>query len=68
MAKDPIKETIKTTHKLDVEGTLDIDTMMIQPEDMDEIPLSKLMKKFNGEFVKITVTNVTESEVPEDEE
>jgi hypothetical protein len=64
----PIKETIKTTHKIQIIGTLDVDNMKIQPEDEEEKDIKKLIHGFDANYVKIIITNETESEIPENTE
>ena len=70
MAKSPIQEKITTTHKLDVECTLNVDNLteniiIGEIEDEGSKDLCELIKKFNGEFVKISITNKIE-ETPEE--
>lgn len=53
MAKSKIQET----HKLSVEGILDIrndNTIRISVEDIGDKELSDLLLKFNGENIKLT--------------
>ena len=67
MAKEPIKESIITTHKKDVVGTLNLDDLTVENEDFDEPKkIVDLFKHFNGEIVTISITNKTEGEVPEE--
>lgn len=70
MAKQSINEKITTTHKLDIEGTLNVDSLqegmlMAELEDEGEKDLKDLINKFNGKFVKISITDKVE-EIPEE--
>lgn len=67
MAKNPILEKITTTHKLDIECTLNVDELkegMIigEVEEKGETDLAGLIKKFNGQCVKISITNKVEED------
>ncbi|WP_297419626.1 hypothetical protein [Clostridium sp.] len=71
MAKKLINEKITTTHQLSVECTLDVDKLaegMIigEIEDEGEKDLAELIKKFNGQYVKIVITNKIEEEPTEE--
>ena len=71
MPKQPIKETIKEIHKLQVEGDftiLDDGTILIATEDGESQKLSTLMKKFSGKYAKFTMSEETEEEVEISEE
>ena len=70
MAKSGIQEKITTTHKLDIDCILNVDNLIEDMilgdiEDQGEVDLVDLIKKFNGEPVKISITKKTE-EVPEE--
>lgn len=58
MAKEVIKETKKTVHKLVAEGTISINgdnTIDIDVPDEGIKKLHDLIKNFSGEYVKISV-------------
>lgn len=70
MAKNPISEKLTTTHQLSIEGTLNLDNLaenmfIAEIEDLGEKDLVELLKKFNGQFVKLSITNKIE-ETPEE--
>lgn len=70
MAKQSINEKITTTHKLDIEGVLNVDNLeenmlIAELEDEGEKDLKDLINKFNGKFVKISITDKVE-EIPEE--
>ncbi|MBN3351969.1 hypothetical protein CF086_16875 [Clostridium botulinum] len=70
MAKQSINEKIITTHKLDIEGTLNVDNLqegmlIAELEDEGEKDLKDLISKFNSKFVKISITDKVE-EIPEE--
>ena len=67
MAKSKVSEKITTTHQLSIECTLDVDKLtdgiiIGEVEDEGEKDLAELIKKFNGEYVKIVITNKIEEE------
>ncbi|MHB9924606.1 hypothetical protein [Clostridium botulinum] len=69
MGKSPISEKITTTHKLDIEGVLNVDNLqenmlVAELEDEGEKDLKDLISKFNGKFVRISITDKVE-EIPE---
>ena len=71
MAKSKLSEKITTTHQLSVEGTLNVDNLtegsiIAELEDEGEKDIVDLIKKFNGEYVKIVITNKTEDEPKEE--
>lgn len=74
MAKESIKESLVTTHKLAGEGTMNLDDMTLEVQDFDKpVPLKQLLKKFDGKFISFTFTEKTEGDVeldlkPEDDE
>lgn len=74
MAKESIKETLVTTHKLAGEGTINLDDLTIEIQDMDKpVPIKQLLKKFDGKFISFNFTEKTEGDVeldlkPEEDE
>lgn len=69
MAKSPINEKITNTHQLTMECTLNVDELQEgaiigEFEELGEVDLIEQLKKFNGQFVKISITNKVE-ETPE---
>jgi hypothetical protein len=63
--KKPIKETVTSTHKLEITGTFDFKNMTIQPEDSPEVKLSEFKKiaKFDGEVITIMYEKKENEEV-----
>lgn len=71
MAKSPIKELEKTTHKLQIEANINITDdgfILVETEDGEALKLSILMNKFNGKFAKIVVAEDFEKELDLSEE
>jgi hypothetical protein len=71
MAKEMIKETIKTTHKLTTEGTLAINednTIDIDVPDEGIKKLKDLLLNFSGEYVKVTIQTESQEDVENGEE
>lgn len=71
MSKSAIKETIKTVHKLSIEGTFDVvdNKIIIEiPDSGEKKELSKLAIGFVGEYVKIAIAQDSEEDVPEVEQ
>ncbi len=50
------KSKIQKTNKLSVEGTLSLDDMQIEVEEIGEKDLKELLKEYDGKYVKIIVT------------
>lgn len=72
MAKEPIKEIEKKTHKLQIEATVNISedgVILIETDEGEVFKLSTLMTKFNGNRAKIAVSEDFETElaISEDE-
>lgn len=70
MAKSKLSEKITNTHQFSVEGVLNVDELkegiiIAEVEDEGEVDLVNYIKKFNGENVKIVITNKVE-ESPEE--
>ena len=70
MAKNPINEKLTSTHQLTMECTLNADALaegilIGEFEELGEVDLADYIKKFNGQFVKISITNKVE-ETPEE--
>ena len=68
MAKSKINEKIANTHLFSVEGTLNVDeltegSIIAEVEEEGEIDLVDYLKKFNGSYVKIQITDKTEETV-----
>ena len=62
MAKK-INEKITSTHQLSIEGTLNLDnigSIIADIEDSGETDITELIKKFNGEYAKLTLTVKTD--------
>lgn len=73
MAKNPVSEKLTTTHKLDIECTLNVDDLpegviIGEIEDEGEKDLAPFIKKFNSQFVKISITNKIEEDPNEKQE
>jgi hypothetical protein len=70
MAKNPISEKLTNVHKLSLECTLNVDELqegiiLGEFEELGEKDLCKYLKKFNGKYVTIVITDKTE-ETPEE--
>ena len=68
--KSKINEKITNTHLFSVEGTLNVDelnegSIITEVEEEGEIDLVNYLKKFNGSYVKIQITDKTEETVEE---
>lgn len=66
MAKESIKETKKTVHKLVVEGTISINDDNTIDIDVPEEGIKKLhdlIKNFSGEYVKISVQTEEQEDI-----
>jgi acylphosphatase len=68
MAKQSIKETIKETHKLAIEGVFEINPdgkilITVDGDTDDKKILSNLMINFNGKFCKLSIQEDSEEEV-----
>ena len=66
--KSKINEKITNTHLFSVEGTLNVDALnegsiIAEVEEEGEIDLVDYLKKFNGSYVKIQITDKTEETV-----
>ena len=64
MAKQSVKEVTINAHKLSAEGTIQIvgNNIILTTADLGDIPISDLLKNFNGEFVTLNVINKNEEE------
>lgn len=71
MAKKNIKETIKETHKLTIEGDFIIEDnnifVVVDDDVEDRKPLSELAVNFNGKYLKLVFTEDTEREIEPNE-
>jgi hypothetical protein len=65
MAKESVKESIIITHKLDAEGTLNLDNATFETETMGVVPISKLLARFNGKYIKLSATEKSEEDPEE---
>ena len=68
MGKKMINEKLIQEHKLSIEGSLDIDNLQegqikMEVEEIGEVDLKTYLKKFNGSYVKIQITDKTEETV-----
>ena len=69
MAKSKLSEKITNTHQLSVEGTLNVDDLgkiIVELEDEGEKDISDIIRKFNGEYMKLVITKKDE-EIPSEE-
>lgn len=69
MAKSKINEKIINEHKLSIEGTLNVDELkegqiICEVEDEGEVDMLEYLSKFNGNYIKISISDKTE-EIPE---
>ena len=70
MGKKIINEKIIQKHKLSIEGSLDIDNLQegqikMEVEEIGEIDLKTYLDRFNGSYVKISISDKTEETVEE---
>ena len=70
MAKKKINEKLIQEHKLSIEGSLDIDNLQegqikMEVEEIGEVDLKTYLDKFNGSYVKISISDKTEETVEE---
>lgn len=69
MAKSKINEKIINEHKFSIKGTLNVDELkegqiICEVEDEGEIDLLSYLTKFNGDYIKLSISDKTE-EIPE---
>ena len=69
MAKSKINEKIINEHKFSIEGSLKDDELkegqiICEAEDEREIDLLEYLSKFNGNYIKLSISDKTE-EIPE---
>lgn len=65
MAKKLINEKIITKHDFSIEGTLNLDNLtndvfLVEVEEIGEVDIKEYLDKFNGKYVKITLTDKVE--------
>ena len=65
-----INEKLIQEHKLLIEGSLDIDNLQegqikMEVEEIGEVDLKTYLDKFNGSYVKISISDKTEETVEE---
>ena len=70
MAKKMINEKLIQEHKLSIEGSLDIDNLQegqikMEVEEIGEVDLKTYLDRFNGSYVKISISDKTEETVEE---
>ena len=70
MAKKMINEKIVQEHKLSIEGSLNIDDLTegqikMEVEEIGEIDLKTYLDRFNGSYIKISLSDKTEETVEE---
>jgi hypothetical protein len=57
------KETLTKTHKFQVEGTVDMENMLIENEELGKFNMKDILQKFNGNYVTLTITEKDEEEL-----
>lgn len=70
MAKSKVSEKIITDHKFNAEGSLNVDELkegqvILEVEDEGEVDLFKYLSKFNGSYIKLSISDKVESEPEE---
>ena len=70
MAKKMINEKIVQEHKLSIEGSLNIDDLTegqikMEVEEIGEVDLKTYLDRFNGSYIKISLSDKTEETVEE---
>lgn len=63
MAKESVKESIVITHKLDAEGTLNLDEGTFETDTLGVVPISKLLARFNGKYIKLSAVEKSEEDL-----
>ena len=54
------KSSIQEVHSMSIKGTLDINEMLIETEDLGTKDLAELLSGFNGQNVTIRISQNTE--------
>ena len=71
MGKKMINEKLIQEYKLSIEGSLDIENLQegqikMEVEEIGEVDLKTYLDKFNGSYVKISISDKTEETVEEE--
>lgn len=68
MAKKKISRKITKTDKLDIEGTLNLDSLsegkiIAEVEEEGEVDITDLLKAFDGKYIKLSLAEKTDEEI-----